>query len=63
MIDQFKSLTSKPVETRPIKPDRTKTPPTCVVCFEEAAIEALFELENALIIQRYCDKCISRAEY
>ena len=57
------SLTLTPVEIRRIKADRIKTPSLCILCFEEATTEALFELENALIARRYCDVCVTKVEY
>ena len=37
--------------------------PQCVSCFKDATKQALFELENTIAIQNYCDNCVSKAEY
>jgi hypothetical protein len=35
----------------------------CITCAKIATTEALFKLEGAMIIQRYCDNCLSSARY
>ena len=52
----------KPIQTRPIKQDPHKMTPSSVSCFDKASTEVLFELEYAIIAQKYCDKCLSNAE-
>lgn len=51
---------SKLIETRPIKDDRYKLSPSCTTCFGDASFEALFELEDAIVIKRYCEECLSK---
>jgi hypothetical protein len=35
----------------------------CITCGKIATTEALFKLDGATIIQRYCDNCLSNAHY
>lgn len=35
----------------------------CVVCAAVATTEALFKLEDAIVVQRYCDRCLPQASY
>ena len=51
----------KPFKTRPVDPK--KSPGFCVICSALATTQALFQLEDAVIIQRYCDKCLPKADY
>ena len=53
----------KLIETRQLKRDPHKTIPSCEGCFEQATKEVLFELAEAIVIQRYCDKCIQENQY
>jgi hypothetical protein len=55
--------TAKPIEIRPVKQDEHKTPACCEVCYEKASVEALFEMPETIVVQRFCDKCISDADY
>lgn len=53
----------KPFETRPATSSTKKAPGFCIVCGAVATTEALFQLDDAVIIQRYCDKCLPAARY
>lgn len=53
----------KPFETRPASLGTNKTKGFCVDCFAVATTQALFQLDGAVIIQRYCDKCLPKANY
>ncbi|MFL6422274.1 MAG: hypothetical protein ACJ71D_07280 [Nitrososphaera sp.] len=53
----------KPYQTRPALNTTKKSAGFCIICGEIATTEALFKLEGATIIQRYCDKCLSSAQY
>ena len=52
-----------PYQTRPAAHTTKKSPGFCITCGEIATTEALFKLEGAMIVQRYCDKCLSSARY
>ena len=52
-----------PHETRPALHTTKKSPGFCITCGKIATTEALFKLNGAMIIQRYCDKCLSTAVY
>jgi hypothetical protein len=54
---------TKPFETRSAINTARKLPGFCVACGAVATTEALFQLEDAVIIQRYCDKCLTKADY
>jgi hypothetical protein len=53
----------RPHYTRPAFHPTKKSPGFCITCGGIATTEALFKLEGAMIIQRYCDKCLSNAQY
>ena len=53
----------KPFETRPALHSTKKLPGFCIVCSAVATTEALFQLEDAQILQRYCDKHLAGADY
>lgn len=53
----------KPFLTRPVTLGTKKTPGFCICCSAIATTEALFKLDEAVVIQRYCDNCLSKAEY
>ena len=53
----------KPYETRPALHSTKKLPGFCIVCSVVATTEALFQLEDATILQRYCDKHLAGADY
>ena len=53
----------KPFETRPASSSTKKASGFCVTCAAVATTEALFQLDGAVIIQRYCEKCLPNASY
>jgi hypothetical protein len=53
----------RPYMTRPALSGTNKSPGYCIVCAGIATTEALFKLDGVVIIQRYCDKCLSTAQY
>ncbi|HZB00095.1 MAG TPA: hypothetical protein VE308_03625, partial [Nitrososphaera sp.] len=53
----------KPYQTRPASHSTKKSQGFCIICGEMATTEALFKLEGAMIIQRYCEKCLPGARY
>lgn len=54
---------AKPHETRPVSMGTKKNPGFCVSCSAVATTEALFRVPDAYVIQRYCDKCLPKADY
>lgn len=55
-------MSNKPIKTRPISRRSFALAPPCVACYEDAAFEALFELENTIVVERYCEKCLPNAQ-
>jgi hypothetical protein len=53
----------KPYHTRAIVARRNKTAGVCGACSAIATTEALFQLEECVLIRKYCDKCLPDAEY
>jgi hypothetical protein len=53
----------RPLETRPAQPDKYRLPTKCSFCDRKATTEAFFQLENCLVVQKYCDECLPDAEY
>jgi len=53
----------KPFETRPATTSTKKAPGFCIICGKIATTEALFQLHEAQVIQRYCDKYLPKANY
>jgi hypothetical protein len=53
----------KPFETRPAGNSTKKLPGFCIVCSAIATTEAIFQLEDATILQRYCDEHLTGADY
>jgi|GEM_PF-1207033 len=53
----------KPFETRPATTSTKKASGFCIICSNVATTEALFQLQDAVIIQRFCDKCLPKANY
>jgi hypothetical protein len=41
--------------------DVGRTPKFCVSCGNVATQEALFDVEDAMIIEKYCDTCAEKA--
>ncbi len=57
-------MSEKPFATRPARPALRKKVAYCAICSKEVATkEALFKLDGATIIQKFCDKCIKEAKY
>jgi hypothetical protein len=56
-------MMTKPFETRPVTLGTKKTAGFCVTCSAVATVEALFKVPDAIIIQRFCDKCLPGANY
>jgi hypothetical protein len=57
------TLVVKPFEKRPVSLSTKKSPGLCIVCSAIATTEALFKVENVTVVQRYCDKCLPKADY
>jgi hypothetical protein len=53
----------KPFETRPVISSTKKSSGFCIICGTGATTEALFQLKDAVIVQRFCDKCLPKANY
>ena len=53
----------KPFETRPAVSSTKKTSGFCITCSKIATKEALFQLDGAVVVQRYCDDCLPNAQY
>lgn len=53
----------KPFETKPAQENTKKSPGFCIVCGAIATTQALFKVPGALIVQRFCDKCLPKADY
>jgi hypothetical protein len=53
----------KPFETKPATMSTKQSPGICIVCSKVATTVALFQLQDAVIIQRYCDGCLPKANY
>jgi hypothetical protein len=53
----------KPSKMRPIEKKKHQMPSYCMLCPDVATKEVLYELENCVVVQRYCDKCLPHAEY
>ena len=53
----------KPYQTRPAKVGTKGGTEFFVSCTGVATTEALFKLEGAIAIQRYCDRCLPQTHY
>lgn len=53
----------RPYQVRPALAGTKKSAGFCIICATVATTEALFQLDGAVIIQRYCDTCLSDAKY
>ena len=53
----------KPFQLRPASASSLKSAGFCIVCSAGATTEALFQLKDAVIIERFCDKHIADANY
>ena len=53
----------KPFETKSAASGTKKPPGFCIICSAVATTVALFKIDGAVIIQRYCNKCLPKANY
>jgi hypothetical protein len=53
----------KPFQTRPATVGTKQSVGFCVICATKATTEALFQLKDCVVIQRYCDECLPDAHY
>jgi hypothetical protein len=53
----------KPFETRSAMSSGKRAPGFCILCGKIATTEALFQLNDAVVIQRFCDACLPKADY
>ena len=60
--NQGKAMT-KPYDTRPATSSNKKASGFCIICAATATTEALFKIDGAIVIQRYCDACLRNAKY
>ena len=54
---------TKPYKTRAATVGTKGSTGFCVNCGAIATTEALFKVEGATVIQRYCDDCVRKATY
>lgn len=53
----------KPYQTRPAVLGTNKMPGFCITCSAVATTEALFKVEGIIMLRRYCNKCVTGADY
>lgn len=53
----------KPFQTRAALSNTKGAVGFCIMCSAKATIEALFKLDEVVVIQRYCNACLSTANY
>ena len=53
----------KPFETKPATLSTKQNRGFCIMCAAPATTVALFHVQGAVIIQRYCEKCLPEAKY
>ena len=53
----------KPFRTEPASSSTKKSSGFCVLYGDIATVQALFKVPDAVIIQRYCDNCLPKADY
>jgi len=53
----------KPFQTTPIQLRKYQAPVYCCICSKAATTNALFQLEDCAVIQKYCDECLPNADY
>ena len=41
----------------------SKSPGFCITCSAIATTEALFKVDGVIMVRRYCNKCVSKADY
>ena len=40
-----------------------KSPGFCIMCGAIATTQALFKVPDVVVVERYCDKCLPKADY
>lgn len=53
----------KPHSTRPLISEGKKLPGFCLQCGALATVQALFQIQDAVVLERYCANCIGQANY
>ena len=53
----------QPFQTRPLTVNSKKSADYCMNCSNKATIEALFDLDGAVLVRKYCDDCLLTAKY
>ena len=53
----------KPNKTMPVEVSPKKSSGICVVCSSKATTQALFDVGEAMLVRRYCDACLPKADY
>lgn len=54
---------AKPFKTTPLEVSRKKQPGICTICSGPATTQALFDVGEAVLVRKYCDKCLPKADY
>ena len=62
-IRNYGKTMTKPYDTRPATSSNKKASGFCITCAATATTEALFKIDGAIVIQRYCDACLRNAKY
>jgi hypothetical protein len=52
-----------PFESSPVSTDPKKPRGFCVQCGSIASTVAKFKIPGAIMVQRYCDKCLPKASF
>ncbi|AIF82245.1 hypothetical protein NTE_00163 [Candidatus Nitrososphaera evergladensis SR1] len=53
----------KPIEIKKLQWRAGRGLPYCHTCGEYATSEAYFDVQNYVVVQRYCEKCLLAGEY
>jgi hypothetical protein len=53
----------KPIEIKKFQKRAGRGPAYCHTCGEYATLEALFEVDNYIVSQRYCEKCLQAGQF
>ena len=53
----------KAFDTRPVKLNAKKSAGYCMICYAPATMEALFQVQDVIIIQKFCSTHIKEAKY
>lgn len=56
-------IMSRPALVRPITIRKHVIRELCDQCENNATTEAFFDLEDLIIVRRYCDDCLATADY